>query len=94
MPAHHKREAYLDEYMDAAKIRGQGRTPPSAQRSAPARHERRRSVVSSEQRMTLEIPRSQFARIRTWAKYGMTAAQIAGVYGVGIDAIERILGHA
>jgi integrase len=27
MPAHHKLEAYLDEYIDAAGIRGQGRTP-------------------------------------------------------------------
>jgi site-specific recombinase XerD len=27
MPAHHKLEAYLDEYLDAAGIRGQGRTP-------------------------------------------------------------------
>ena len=27
MPAHHKLEAYLDEYLDAAEIRGQGRTP-------------------------------------------------------------------
>jgi site-specific recombinase XerD len=27
MPAHHKLEAYLDEYLAAAEIRGQGRTP-------------------------------------------------------------------
>ena len=44
--------------------------------------------------MTREIPSSQFARIRAWAKYGMTAAQVAGVYGVAVDAIERILRQA
>jgi integrase len=27
MPAHHKLEAYIDAYLDAAAIRGQGRTP-------------------------------------------------------------------
>jgi integrase/recombinase XerD len=27
MPAHHKLETYLDEYLEAARIRGQGRTP-------------------------------------------------------------------
>jgi hypothetical protein len=50
--------------------------------------------VNSERRTTSEIPRSQFARIRTWVKYGMTIAQVAGVYGVGIEVIERILNQA
>jgi integrase len=27
MPAHHKLEAYIDEYLDAARIHGQGRSP-------------------------------------------------------------------
>ena len=43
--------------------------------------------------MTPEIPRSQFGRIRAWAKYGMTAAQVAAVYGVAVDVIQRILRH-
>lgn len=38
-----------------------------------------------------EIPRAEFARIRAWVKYGMTAAQVAQVYGVAITDIERIL---
>ena len=38
-----------------------------------------------------EIPWSQFARIRTLAKYGMTVAQVAEVYGVAVGEIERIL---
>jgi len=41
--------------------------------------------------MTREIPQSEFARIRAWMKYGMTVAQVAGVYGVAVGAIERIL---
>ena len=35
--------------------------------------------------------RSEFARIRTWVKYGMTAAQVAQVYEVAVTDIERIL---
>jgi len=76
--------------------------PPSADHSrkprilralptAPVRHGKAR--VGSEVRMTPEIPTSQFGRIRAWAKYGMTAAQVAAVYGVAVGLIERILRH-
>jgi hypothetical protein len=34
MPAHHKLEAFIDEYLAAAGIREEGRTPSSARRSA------------------------------------------------------------
>ena len=44
--------------------------------------------------MTPEIPRSQFARVRTWVKYGMTASQAAEVYGVAVGEVERILRKA
>ena len=37
------------------------------------------------------IVESQFARIRTWVEYGMTAAQVAAVYGVAVDVIKGIL---
>ena len=47
-----------------------------------------------EQPQLAEIPRSQFARIRTWAKYGMTARQVAEVYRVPVHLIERILRKA
>jgi hypothetical protein len=40
-----------------------------------------------------EIPRSQFARIRILARYGMTVGQVADVYGVSVDQIECILRH-
>ena len=58
---------------------------------APVRHVEGKAPVDSEQRITPEIPISQFARIRAWVKYGMTAAQVAGIYGVALDVIERIL---
>ena len=40
------------------------------------------------------IPRSQFARIRTWVKYGMTVSEVAKVYGAAVGDIERILRQA
>ena len=79
--------------------------PPSADQSArkprilrampttPIHHEEGKALVSCQERMTPEIPSSQFARIRAWAKYGMTAAQVAAVYGVAVGLIERILRH-
>ena len=63
----------------------------SALPPAPVRREQGAAPTISEERMTTEIPRSQFARIRVWAEYGMTAAQVAAVYGVPVGAIERIL---
>jgi hypothetical protein len=54
-------------------------------------HEESRAPVDSEQRIRPAIPKSQFARIRTWVEYGMTATQVAAVYGVAIDVIEGIL---
>jgi hypothetical protein len=40
-----------------------------------------------------KIPASQFGRVRALASYGMTWAQVAELYGVGIDEIERIIGR-
>ena len=41
-----------------------------------------------------EIPVSQLARIRTWVKYGMTVSQVAQLYQVTVEEIERILRKA
>ena len=46
---------------------------------------------SPKPQMTPKIARAQFARIRTLVRYGMTARQVADVYGVALDEIERIL---
>jgi hypothetical protein len=58
---------------------------------APVRPERAEAPVEPQGRIASEIPTSHFARIRTWVKYGMTAGQVAGIYGVAVDVIERIL---
>jgi len=42
-------------------------------------------------RETREIPASQFGRVRTLTKYGMTRAQVAEFYGVIVDEIEKII---
>jgi hypothetical protein len=38
-----------------------------------------------------EIPRSEFARIRNWVKYGMTVPQVAQLFGADVGEIRRIL---
>jgi hypothetical protein len=38
-----------------------------------------------------EIPASQFGRVRALSNYGMTQAQVADLYEVTIDAIDRII---
>ncbi len=47
-----------------------------------------------EPQATRAVARSQFARIRTLVKYGMTVAQVAKVYRVADDEIARILRRA
>ena len=42
-------------------------------------------------RKTVSIPASEFGRVRALASYGMTHAQVAEHYGVGVDEIERII---
>jgi hypothetical protein len=37
------------------------------------------------------IPGSEFARIRTWVKYGMTISQVAELYDANDAEIERII---
>jgi hypothetical protein len=46
---------------------------------------------SHEQPRTRDIPAAQFALVRTWVKYGMTVPQVAQVFGVAVEEIERIL---
>jgi hypothetical protein len=53
-----------------------------------------KTPVIPEPQATREIARSQFARIRTLVKYGMTVAQVAELYGAAVDKIERILRKA
>jgi hypothetical protein len=67
------------------------RVLPILSPAAPVRHEEHETPAAPEPQTTREIPRSQFVRIRTLVKYGMTVAQVAKVYGVAADEIARIL---
>ena len=76
--------------------------PPTAERRAPARHQALPAPVRKEPDASpggapavgAGIPPAQVARIRTWLRYGMTIAEVAAVYGVGVGDIERLLGKA
>src|SRR5215469_2795098 len=58
---------------------------------ASSRHDQAEAPARAEERLTTEIPTLQWARIRAWVEYGMTVAQVAAIYGVAVDVIERIL---
>jgi hypothetical protein len=62
--------------------------------AVPVGHEERETPAAPEPQTMRKIPRSQFVRIRTLVKYGMTLAQVAKVYGVDAGEIARILRHA
>jgi hypothetical protein len=49
---------------------------------------RRKAITKRE---TPEISASQFGRVRALTSYGMTRAQVAELYGVTVDEIERII---
>jgi hypothetical protein len=71
----------------ARKPRILGIAPPQ-----PIRHDEKiKPAVLPEKEIPPTVPRSQFARIRTWVKYGMTVPQVAQVYGIAVGEIERIL---
>jgi len=62
----------------------------AAETEAPAQPKptpRQRTV----RRETRTIPASQFGRIRALTSYGMTQAQVAALYGVRVEEIERIV---
>jgi cytoskeletal protein RodZ len=49
----------------------------------------RRKDVAKKTRAT--VPPSQIGRVRTLATYGMTPRQVADLYGVTVEEIDRIL---
>jgi hypothetical protein len=57
--------------------------------AVPVRYEERETPAAPEQQTMRKIPRSQFVRIRTLVKYGMTVGQVAKVVAAG--EIARIL---
>jgi hypothetical protein len=47
-----------------------------------------------KKRVPQRIPTSQFGRVRALADYGMTPQQVAELYSVGVDEVERILSYS
>ena len=69
--------------------------PMSAARSeTPAPPPVRIRRPRAARRTTPAIPTSQFGRVRALANYGMTQVQVAELYGVGVEEIERIVGQS
>jgi hypothetical protein len=46
---------------------------------------------AAPQRKTESVPSSHAGRVRVLTSYGMTRAQVAELYGVSVDEIERII---
>ena len=47
--------------------------------------------MATAKRETREIAVSQSGRVRTLTSYGMTREQVAELYGVAVDEIDRII---
>jgi hypothetical protein len=67
------------------------RKPRVLAASTPLSHRELAQPGKAELPATVAIPAAHFDRIRTWVKYGMSAAQVAEVYRVDVGEIERIL---
>jgi hypothetical protein len=66
----------------------------AAAAATPIPHDEPARPTRAEPQKKPIIPAAHFARVRAWVKYGMTAAQVAEVYGVAAGEVERILGPA
>ena len=91
-------EALFSQKPPVAKPPLAAKPPPAAKPALTARPQavtpvRREPVVPSGAELPVEgeISASQVARIRTWVKYGMSAAEVAKICGVSVDEIERVL---
>jgi hypothetical protein len=78
---------------DAASADSPARKPRVLQITAalPKRAEEPNAPARPEPQPTRKISESEFSRIRTWVKYGMTVRQVANLYGAETDEIERII---
>jgi hypothetical protein len=61
---------------------------------APIRHETVEAPVSPERPSAPEIPVKERSRVRTLVKYGMSISQVADLYRVPVETIERVLRKA
>jgi len=63
----------------------------AASRAAPVLRDEPKAPTSAKPPRKPGIPAAHVARIRVWLKYGMTAAQVAEIYGVAAGEVERVL---
>ena len=63
---------------------------PSVKTEKPAEPKQMRRVIAP-QRNTGAVPSSQVGRVRALTTYGMTRAQVAELYDVTIEEIDRIV---
>jgi hypothetical protein len=61
---------------------------------APLRQKIADAPAAAEQPAALDIPVKSRARVRTLVKYGMSVSQVADLYRVPVETIERILRKA
>jgi hypothetical protein len=61
---------------------------------APIRQETIDTPSPSEPATAHDIPAKKSAQLRTLVEYGMTVSQVADIYGVPVETIERILQKA
>lgn len=59
--------------------------------AVPVRHDKPEAPISAQPPIKPIIPPAHLARVRACLKYGMTAAQVAEMYGVAVDEVERSL---
>ena len=65
--------------------------PISAAKVEPAAEPKQIRRKATAKRETRQIPVSQFGRVRTLTSYGMTRVQVAELYRVAVDKIDRII---
>ena len=63
----------------------------SAAEVEPAAEPKQIRRKATTKRETRQIPVSQFSRVRTLTSYGMTREQVAELYEVAVDEIDRII---
>jgi hypothetical protein len=61
---------------------------PEPETPATVPIERQGGIISQP---ATDIPASEYGRIRTLAKYGMTLEQLAELYEVALDEVKRII---
>jgi len=89
-----KPQAPRETAPDALSPGGQSPREPRILAISPAAPIRGAAVATPVSPKQPTMPAIPVSRIRTWVKYGMTVSQVAQVYKVTVEEIERILRKA